>query len=193
MTKEEILTKINLLKDFCAQNGISEEELFELPTQMKIIKAGSPYDIFYDDGEVSCRIDLTKNPIAFRIASKYRPSHLKERDVWVAALVLKEVNFEQAQNYLKSLPKISSHPWRIPNGQEMTLLLEENIKDLSKLRYVFSLPYFMEANADDEQGLLGCFDAHQKLSGALYYYPGVLVRGINVDEKLNWWPMCDAD
>lgn len=188
MEKEEKISKISLLKSFCAQNGISVDELYELPSLMKIIKAGSPFDIYYEDGEITRRIDLTKNPIAFRIS--LLPS---ERNVWVSASVLKEANFGQAQAYLKSLPKISSYSWRIPDENEITLLLENNLKNLSKLRYVFSLPYFMEASEDNEQGILGCLDAYHKLNGALYYYPGAFVRSVGSAEKLTWWSVCDAD
>ena len=190
MEKEEKISKINLLKSFCAQNGISFDEFCELSSWMKIIKSGSPFDIYYEDGEVTRRIDLTKNPIAFKIS--LLPT---ERNVWVSASVLKKANFGQAQAYLKSLPKISSHSWRFPIEREMTSLLEKNLEKLTRLKYVFSLPDFMEPSADNEYVFFGCFDDYQRIYAVYFIYPGAgaFLTDITVDFGMHWWPVCDTD
>lgn len=196
MTKEEIWSKINLLKAFCAQNGISVDELFELSSHMTRIENGSPFDIYYEDGEITRRIDLIKNPIAFKIFSL-----LDKRELWVSTLVLNKADFAETQVYLESLPKISSHSWRIPDTNEIPLLLENNFEYLSNLRHIFDLPDFMEADVDYEEGFFGCFDDDHKLYGALYfnrkgildYFPGAYASNVSLTDKLNWWPVCDAD
>ena len=191
MTNEERLCKINLLKDFCTQHCINEDELYELFSQMEIIKEGSSLEIYYEDGEISRRIDLAKKPIAFRISSVCKSPLCKERELWVLARVLKNANFEQVQAFIKTLPKISSYSWRVPQERELTYVLDakRHLKDLEKLRYVFSLPCFI----DDERDCLTCLVNSDRLESVMYYYPDFRIEGINPTEKLSWWVVCDAD
>ncbi len=202
MTNEERLCKINLLKDFCTQHCINEDELYELFSQMEIIKEGSSLEIYYEDGEVSRRIDLAKKPIAFRISSVCKSPLCKERELWVLARVLKNANFEQVQAFIKTLPKISSYSWRVPQERELTYVLDtkRHLEDLEKLRYVFSLPCFIDDERDcltcfidDERDCLTCLDNSDRLESVMYYYPDFRIEGINPTEKLSWWVVCDAD
>lgn len=182
MTKEEILSKINLLKNFCAENSISEDELWELPPLMKIIKAGSPFDIYYEDGEITRRIDLTKNPIAFKIQLSSRKS------IWLTAQLLKDVNLDEAKKYMESLPKVSTKPWRIPcMGDWMTFFRADFLWNLERIQKLFCI-----SDLSEKRHFLGCLDKNEEVVGLTPIdLGGFFVK--DKTDKLNWWSVCDAD
>lgn len=182
MTKEEKLSKINLLKSFCVQNGISEEELNELSSQMQMIKEGSPFDIYYEDGEITRRIDLTKNPIAFKIQLFYPKS------IWLTAHLLKDVNFDEAKKYMESLPKVSTKPWKMPcTGDWMTFFRADFLWDFERIQKLFCI-----SDLSEKSHFFGCLDKNESIVGLIPFdFCGFFVK--DETDKLNWWPMCDAD
>ena len=182
MEKEEKISKINLLKVFCSQNGISEEELNELSSQMKMIKEGSPFDIYYEDGEITRRIDLTKNPIAFKIQLSYPKS------IWLTAHLLKDVNWDEAKKYMESLPKVSSYPWKISCMDDwMTFFRIDFLWDLERIQKLFCI-----SDLSEKSHFLGCLDKNEEVVGLTPLdFGGFFVK--DEMDKLNWWPVCDTD
>ena len=94
MKKEEILRKLKLLKEFCEKSGLKENELEELLFVARHITQEASLDIYYDDGEITKRIDLNKTPLAYRYDDCCRKS------IWLAAQTLKNATRQEALAYI---------------------------------------------------------------------------------------------
>ena len=187
MTKEENLSKIDLLKNFCEQNGISEDDVSAFLQQSKKDVELAPFEIYYEDGEISCRIDLKKKPLAFKVlifGIKY---------VWFAVSILKNADFYEAEEYMKGLAPISKKPWRILNEFELNSFFRakdrKTLSDFQILRKVFGLSDLTEKYHDI---LIGCIAQTDEVY-TLFLTDESKFFVAKKTDKINWWPMCDAD
>ena len=194
MKKEERLRKLKLLNEFCQQSGLKEDELEELFLDAQQIARGASFDIYYDDGEITRRIDLNKTPLA------YRYDDCGGKSIWLAAQTLKNANKQEALAYMAKLPKISSHPWRILNNYEVGSLLNAMSKarnsvsfEVHTIQKFFDLPAFMDDSLDERDAQLGCVDYDNRLTAAYWYFPDSYCTGVEETMKLCWWPACDVD
>lgn len=194
MKKEERLRKLKLLNEFCRKSGLKENELEELFWDAQKIAQGASFDIYYDDGEITKRIDLNKTPLAYLYDDGCC------RPIWLAAQTLKNANKQEALAYMAKLPKISSHPWRILESNEVGSLLNDMSSaknrvpfEVHTIQKFFDLPNLMDDFLDERDAQLGCVDYNNQLTAAYWYFPDSYCTGIEETKKLCWWPACDAD
>lgn len=195
MKKEERLRKLKLLKEFCEKSGLKENELEELFWNAQKIAQGASFDIYYDDGEITKRIDLTKTPLAYLY-----DDGCCRKSIWLAAQTLKNATRQEALAYMAKLPKISSHPWRILENNEVGSLLNAMSRarnrvpfEVHTIQKFFDLPNLMDDFPDERDAQLGCVDYDNQLVAAYWYFPDSYCTGIEETKKLCWWPACDVD
>lgn len=189
MEKEEKCRKMQLLKDFCNNSHIDTKELLFLFQEIQYASKNFPFEIYYEDGEICRRLDLSKNPVAIKLQTIYG---LKEKYFWVS---LKTSYPAQASynNALKliadiGIPQVDERSWRIPTKNEMTTIIS-NLCKLEHFREFFLLPEFHVRDVhvpDGRDAIFGCLEE----DGCMLYYPGAHI--INID-KAFWWPVCDAE
>ena len=194
MKKEERLRKLKMLNEFCQKSGLKENELEELFWNAKKIAQGASFDIYYDDGEITKRIDLNKTPLA------YRYDDCCSKSIWLAAQTLENATRQEALAYMAKLPKISSHPWRILDYQEVGSLLNAMSRarnrvpfEVHTIQKFFDLPNFMDDFPDERDAKLGCVDYDNRVIAAYWYFPDSYWSGVEETVKLCWWPACDVD
>ena len=186
MTIEENLRKINLLKDFCVQNCITKREWVVLLLQEKFLSFGAPFDIYYENGEITQCFDLTKRPLAFGVKI------LGTKKVWFAFQPLKDLDMQEAEKQMSELVPLPSQPWRLPDVLELSYFIGAQRGRLhalfEELRMAFG---FSKLSEEQKDMLLGSMEKDQIVAFFLNDPYGYFLK--NKDEKLCWWPVCDAE
>ncbi len=187
MDKTKTLKKLQI---FCAKHKISALDLSGLVDSLFFLEKEQPFEICYEDGSVSKKIDLDKNPLAIKLITQNTKSAF-----WVALKCSYPEQFKvkNVKKFFTTIPQINSHEWRIPKIVEMDTI----ISSLSVISSMYGC-YGKEFSFPDEKYDInfGCYDHNGKLQVAYLYFPKCCTTKDDdelIKEKLFWWPVCDAD
>ena len=191
MTREEKLHKFGLLRQFCAVNKITEEELSFLAAEMLFAQKKTRFDIYYEGGLISRSLDIFRIPLAAKFSLWTEKG---ERQYWLSLRTSypQIMNEATAKSFLQNLPQISRYPWRMAAIREMFVILDMfamSEVNLLGLKSFFGLPEFFEVN---ERSRFGCLGKNENLLCCYPFYPGANEQ-ISSQEEVLWWPVCDAD
>ena len=184
------INKLKKLQIFCNEQKISVDDLKRLVVNLDFLEKEQSFEICYQDGSISRKIDLDKIPIAIKLFSQ-----TKKSEFWVALKCSypKQFKVGNVVKFFATVPLINAKKWRVPNIYEMDAI----ITSLAAIESVYRC-YGKEFSFPDEKYDInfGCYDNVGNLQAAYLYFPKCCTTRCDdelINKKLFWWPLCDVD
>ncbi len=168
--------KIKKLKSFCQENHILVSELSSLVKDLLVYEAKYPFEVYYEDGSISNRLNPNKKPLAIKISWH----EVKPFWVWLDFANSVDCPQNELDAFLAKIPRLmNNNSWRLPSFEEVRVvnLHLNNIDGLKRLEFLHPKSCEMQnyVLTYQEQGEI------KKFSNPFIYGQGVLI----------YCPVCD--